>query len=250
MTLRLLKFVFIAIGFVVSNAALADGGAKPLSHCAQFVPFGFPQPTVEVDSTPLCRIAYFTLHDNARKVPLYSAEYLLPENVDGEAPRKNNFRPDPQLDKHQRSENVDYARSGYDRGHLAPAENFRRNSVVMSQSFYLSNMVPHEPGLNRGLWRMLEFYVVTRVRNGERLYVITGPIFEGETTTIGPNKVAVPSSLFKVIFNKDTNTVESYIIPNVDDPRGSYPDYRVGLNAVNERARLNLTPNIMVQITK
>lgn len=251
MNTKTISSLLLTLGITLGGVAQAQKAPElPPDHCAQFVPYGYPAVTEQRDVTPLCRIAYFTLHDNARKVPLYSAELLLPENVDGEAARKNNFRPDPNLPKDKRADNKDYVGSGYDRGHMAPAEDFRRDTSLMSQSFYLSNMVPQEPGLNRGVWRMLEFYIVTRVRNGESLYVITGPIFEGNIKTIGANKVAVPSALFKVIVNKERNTVESYIIPNVDDPRGSYPNYRVTLEEVSRRARVNFLPSIEVRVGK
>lgn len=237
------KSYSLLLGAVLAVAVNAQESLTP-AHCDQFVPYGYPTLTVKEDTTPLCRIAYFTLHDNSRKVPVYSAELLLPENVDGEAARKNNFRPDPNLPKGSRAENKDYVGTGFDRGHMAPAEDFRKNSVLMSQSFYLSNMVPQTPGLNRGIWRMLEAYVQNRVHNGETLYVITGPIFEGQLKTIGANHVGVPSHTFKVVINKATSSVDAFIIPNVDDPRGSYPDYRVPVQQVADRAHLNLMPNV------
>ena len=35
-----------------------------------------------------------------------------------------------------------YSRSGYDRGHLAPAEDMKFSEVTMRDSFYMSNMSP------------------------------------------------------------------------------------------------------------
>jgi endonuclease G, mitochondrial len=242
MKYRTAQTLVLSLALLIPGIAQAQPVNKP-DHCDQFVPFGYPKPIEKTETTPLCRIAYFTLHDDKNKTPLYSAEYLIPENVDGEAPRKNNFRPDPGLERGKRSENADYVGSGYDRGHLAPAESFRKNSVLMSQSFYLSNMVPETPGLNRGPLRMLEFYIITRVRNGESLYVLTGPIFDAKKQKfIGPNRIPVPSAVFKVIVSKQKNTIEAYIIPNVDDPAGSYPNFLVPVEEVGKRARMVLMP--------
>ncbi len=245
--MKKLSSLILALGVSLSGLVQAQGFFPDTSHCDQFVPYGYPATTDKRDVTPLCRFAYFTLHDNERKVPVYSAEWLLPENVDGEAPRKNNFRPDPMLEKDKRADNEDYHKKGWDRGHMAPAEDFRRNSVLMSQSFYLSNMIPQDPGLNRGVWRMLEFHVVSRVRKGEELFVITGPVFDGPRRTIGPGRVHVPSHVFKVIVNKQKGTVDAYMIPNTDI-EGSWKNFRVSVDDIEKKAKINLLPAITQEL--
>ena len=54
---------------------------------------------------------------------------------------------------------------------------------------------PARPGVNRGIWRQLE----ARVRDWADLYgeifVVTGPVLEGELPTIGPSGVSVPCPL-------------------------------------------------------
>ncbi len=44
----------------------------------------------------------------------------------------------------------DYRGSGFDRGHLAPAEDFEWSAEAMSESFCMINMSPQKPGFNRG----------------------------------------------------------------------------------------------------
>jgi len=39
---------------------------------------------------------------------------------------------------------------------MAPAGDMKRSLKVMLESFYLSNMCPQTPGLNRGQWKTLE----------------------------------------------------------------------------------------------
>ena len=69
--------------------------------------------------------------------------------------RKDNFRSDPKV-KTGSATLSDYKGSGYDRGHLAPAADFKWSSTAMSESFYMSNMSPQVPGFNRGIWKKLE----------------------------------------------------------------------------------------------
>src|SRR6056297_540596 len=80
---------------------------------------------------------------------------LTKEELNGEFERKNNFKPDPQV-KTETADDKDYYKSGYDRGHLAPAADMTWDKVAMDESFYYSNMSPQNPSFNRGIWRRLE----------------------------------------------------------------------------------------------
>ena len=48
-----------------------------------------------------------------------------------------------------------YAKSGYDKGHLAASSNTSDYETV-SQSYLMSNIVPQNPQLNRGTWKHME----------------------------------------------------------------------------------------------
>ena len=49
-----------------------------------------------------------------------------------------------------------YDKSGYDRGHLAPADDFDWSELAMSESFLMTNIAPQLAGFNRGIWKKLE----------------------------------------------------------------------------------------------
>lgn len=53
-----------------------------------------------------------------------------------------------------------YAHSGYDKGHLAPAQDFAWSRAAMLSTFDYCNALPQAPALNRGAWKKLE----TKVR--------------------------------------------------------------------------------------
>lgn len=175
----------------------------------------------------LCRIAYEVMYSYDLKVSLYAAEHLIPERMTQQEKRLNNFRADRQLPKGKRAEPSDYLGSGFDRGHLAAAENMRIDKQALSESFLLSNMVPQEPTHNENIWRRLELQVITRVRRGEPAYVLTGPLFYGEDERIGRSGVSVPKALWKVVIWPQS--VQAWLIPNMPNLRGKPDEYLVPL---------------------
>lgn len=65
----------------------------------------------------------------------------------------------------------------------------------------MSNMSPQLPGFNRVGWRVLEEHVRDLANEYNELYVVTGPIYQGNEGTIG-NGVAIPSAFYKVILDQ------------------------------------------------
>lgn len=76
---------------------------------------------------------------------------LTREETKGEADRYDKFMPDPELPE-PRVVHKDYTKSGYDRGHMAPAADMKWSKQAMAESFYMSNICPQVGNLNRGDW--------------------------------------------------------------------------------------------------
>ena len=117
------------------------------------------------------------------------------------AKRGDDFRPDPDVPTGSATPQ-DYTRSGYDRGHLAPAADMSFSVKTMSESFFMSNMSPQTPELNRGVWKDLEAQVRDWVKTFGRAYVVSGPVLNkkaGEFNSIGENQVAIPEYYYKVV---------------------------------------------------
>ncbi|MCU0469412.1 MAG: DNA/RNA non-specific endonuclease [Arcicella sp.] len=125
----------------------------------------------------------------------------------GDVDRQDDFRPDPNLPENWYEVTpTDYARSGFDRGHLCPSDD--RDGVLEDnqETFFMTNMVPQAPEHNRGIWKNLEEYQRTLTQQGNELYVIAGTIGEGGTGSsnfarkIGRKEnITVPASLWKII---------------------------------------------------
>ena len=189
----------------------------------------------------LCRNEYISLYDPARKVPLVVAEHLTSAELQGNTPRTDNFQPDPELSSGQRAELSDYRASGYDRGHMAPAADFVGGTTQMTQLFYLSNMVPQNGEMNRGIWAGLEGATRSCAKSLGDLYILTGPVFAGRVRTVGPDAVAVPSSLYKVVVSGDS--ARAFLLPNKSLPATrNFSGYETTVDAVQSATGLTFFP--------
>ncbi len=125
------------------------------------------------------------------------------------------------------AEHDDYTNSGFDRGHLAPAGDMNFSADAEYESFYMSNVLPQTPGLNRKTWKYLEDDIREYViRHKSHLYIITGGVFSMNPNYIGvKNKVAIPEYFYKIIFDDATNQIMSFIMPNIENPNIDYMKY-------------------------
>lgn len=155
-------------------------------------------------------LKYSELHEQALWVAYVLKDSYLEKNTD----RKDDFREDPAIITGSASLN-DYKGSGYDRGHLMPAADMVFDEVAMSESFYMSNMSPQLPGFNRGVWKRLENQVRRWVIDYEELYIISGGVLNNIIDTIGPNRVSVPGSYYKIILDTEPEyRAVAFLIPH------------------------------------
>lgn len=148
--------------------------------------------------------------------PNWVAWELLASEVEGESGREPSFHVDENVYGCATPE--DYRHTGFDRGHMAPAGDMKWHKQAMRESFYMTNICPQSPDLNRGAWKKLEEKCRQRAAVDSSLIVICGPIFDksGPSARIGASSVAVPSRFFKVIlapFSENPWAI-GFIMPN------------------------------------
>jgi len=164
----------------------------------------------------LYKHTYYTFkYSEKHEQPFWVAYKLSPQFLEKNSERSNRFKEDKIVITGSASLN-DYKKSGYDRGHLAPAGSMVYDKIAMNESFYMSNMSPQVPGFNRGIWKKLESKVRNWALASDSLYVVTGPILKDITKTIGANKISVPTAYYKVLlrFVKGKVKTCAYILPN------------------------------------
>ncbi len=153
--------------------------------------------------------------------------------------RTDDFRPDPQIPTGSATL-TDYRRSGYDRGHLAPAADMAFSAQTMSDSFYMSNMSPQKPAFNRGVWKEFEEQGRQFAISEREIMVVTGPILPAEKNiTVGGNAITVPPAYYKVVYDlTPPEKMINFIVPH-EGSKASLSSFAVTVDAVAESTGLN-----------
>jgi endonuclease G len=213
-------------------------------QCPQFTVNGTPQYQAQPGDQEICHKNYAVIHKCSVKAPVAVFEHLTVAAMTGPAKRKDNFRPDPAVPAQCSASLADYATVGktHDRGHMAPAGNNTQNDDIMSESFFLTNMVPQVANNNRGIWKQLETYEHQwATAPGTDFYIISGGIYDQGHPVTG-NGLGIPTRLYKIIIEKNSRKVQAYLMPNAPLPVADLPKYQTTMTAVEQATgmRFNL----------
>jgi len=197
---------------------------------------GIPGKCDTLIDRPGYALGYIEYHEQAAFV-IY--KLTAREALTKEALRTNRFRSAPEIPTGSAT-TADYRRSGYDRGHLAPAADMAFSVQTMANSFFMSNMSPQKPAFNRGIWKRLEEQVRQIAIREKAIYVVTGSILpKKKTVTIGANQVTVPTHYYKVIFDlTPPRKMIGFILPNEGSDR-PLEDFAVTVDVVEKATGLD-----------
>ncbi|WUR16128.1 DNA/RNA non-specific endonuclease [[Empedobacter] haloabium] len=237
---RILKLHLAA----VLTAGLLCGGAQASQICPQHYVDG-QSPQIVNDkmaraTRELCYNVFGIMHSGVTRTPLWSAEHLTAHNLAAaeDLSRENSFHPELRLPAAQRAELADYARSGFDRGHMAPNGDMP-DRASQYQSFTLANMVPQDADNNRHIWAGIEQTVRKMAKKEGDLYVITGPAFlGGELRKVG--NVLVPSHLYKAVWSPRQRAGGAWFVANEADARVQ----TMTIAQLESRIGINLLPSL------
>ena len=193
--------------------------------CPQFFAKGFAPATPSAPKQrELCYEAFAILHSGETRTPVFVAEKLNRQSIlDADEKRADKFFADARLPRAERAELSDYKGSGYSRGHMAPAGDMP-TPAARAQSFSLANMVPQSAKQNSGPWAKIEKDTrLYALRAKGNVFVITGPVFDVSSGTIGANQVRVPSHLFKLVYDAQTGRAWAHWQANADSTKAGPP---------------------------
>jgi endonuclease G, mitochondrial len=178
---------------------------------------------------------YSLLYDEYHEQAAWVAYALTKVKTQKKHKRTNKFIVDPNVTTGSAT-NLDYLKSGYDRGHLVPAADMAWSNQSIIESFYYSNMSPQNPSFNRGIWKKLEKLIRTWAVKNSCIYIVTGPVLSKDLLKIGINNVSVPNYFYKVVL--DYNDLEKkgigFILPNENSSK-DLSHFAVSIDSV-ERA--------------
>lgn len=205
-----------ALLLLSSSLAFAQSTTCPQQFEAGEAP-DLIRPALTEKTFVLCYEAFALEHSGMTRTPIWSAEHLTAASLQKAKaiPRHNDFHPENRLPSPDRAEQKDYKGSGYDRGHMSPSGDMPTTNS-QDESFTLANMIPQDRNNNENLWEGIE--AATRTLTGERgeLYIVTGPIYDPARayTEKLNNRVAVPTGIFKAVYDPGTKQAAAYLVPN------------------------------------
>ena len=214
---RNVSAVFLFLFLTISSAALGQ------QSCPGFFAGGQAPALANQRLSPnyhqLCNSGYAVGYSGLTRTPLWGAELLTRQDLDegrGQA-RHDNFRADTRLPSGERSELSDYARSGYDRGHIV--NNRDLTPEKRDESFLLSNIVPQDPDNNRGIWSAIESASRYEAKRRGQIYIITGALFQGNQLQSLKGRVVVPTGLYKCLYDVARREAGCYTAANAPGPQ-------------------------------
>jgi endonuclease G len=212
-----LQVIFFSIFCALALSSTSRPDRASVEQLLLVVPLG-PSPAVEKVSHAFYSLGYSEDWEQARWVSYFASS----GHSTGTAKRRNDFRIDTSVSTGS-SELSDYYKSGFDRGHLAPAHDFSWSASALSETFFMSNISPQVPSFNRGIWLSLENKIRDIVARGNELIIVVGPIVDATDKSIGDNQVKVPSRFFKAFIARSNTSPDAawfgagYILNNSDE---------------------------------
>lgn len=195
---------------------------------------------------------YTMLFDAGKKCALWVAFEMSASYPDSNVGRNEAWVADPAINASWQL-NGSYG-SAYSKGHQVASGDRQTSTDQNKQTFYYSNMTPQLQDLNGTTWATLENDIQKLgfgLSGSTRLFVVTGPLFEGSTSTTncGTNGTCpVPTGYFKCImrctFDASGNMTGAQGAGYIFNHANNAPRQTVSIDAVESRTGFDLFANV------
>ncbi|MFI3266171.1 MAG: DNA/RNA non-specific endonuclease [Rikenellaceae bacterium] len=191
---------------------------------------------------------YILYYDTARRSALWVAHILTRKDIEAAGvARTTSFKSDPEVVSRNwpTATSKDYTNTGYDRGHLLPSADRDGSRAENAATFYMSNVAPQEPNLNRQSWKYLEEQTRRWAQEYDSLYIVTGTLLDPNAKEIN-NGIDIPSAFYKALLVKVSGEWHSqaYLMPNIAKPEKNYELYAISIDELEAKAGLDLFYNM------
>jgi endonuclease G len=201
----MLALLALCFGWLAS----CGGGGGQLCH-AQCLKI--PVPAV-AGTERICHAAYVSLYDAGLKVPRLVAYELTGPHTLGCLPRASGFHAESDSAKP-----AEYDGSGYDLGHMDPAQDNAWDEQASHESFSMVNIAPQLPGLNRQEWERLEEDVRDWAYERGDLLVYVGPVLAARPRLLGD--IGLPVAFWKIVVDRKTEELLAFEMPQKEIAKG------------------------------
>lgn len=197
-------------------------------------PNGFSQGVVQVLRNP----GYVIGYSESLRSPVWATYRVGGAERQRPGPRPERFEADSRTAA--RVQPGEYARSGYDRGHLAPnlALALWHGREAQRRSFLMSNVVPQRPALNSGSWRRMEERMARNYpARFEEVWVVCGPVYAASPARLRPGGVAIPDAFFLIVLDETDGRwrAQAFLVPQEAEGSDAWERYRTSVDAIERR---------------
>ncbi len=190
--------------------------------------------------------AFYSSYNTTHRIPNYVVHVVTKDILYGNQTRSNDFRADPFI-KQDMSDSTDYWNSGFDRGHMAPSADFKWNKKALSESYFYSNIIPQNPGLNQKTWAKLETQVREWAIDNSELIIVTGPVIKDNLPKLqqGSFKVSIPEYIYKIVLDYYPPTYKAiaFLFPNKSVPYDLQKQI-VPIDSIEKLTGIDFFPNL------
>jgi DNA/RNA endonuclease G (NUC1) len=248
-------------------------GHDPQVHLTMGNPSNAMPDAVNSQDNYLMEKDQYTISYNRSKATPNWVSWQLDQTWLGSIDRQDDFRADNTLPLdwyHVQGSDFQFAKYGFDRGHMTPSADRTASIEDNSATFLMTNMIPQASGNNQGPWNNLEGYIRTQIAGGNRAYIVSGPAGVGGVSTTGTwntietptgGTITVPAFTWKVVIlvpaaggndvskvNNSTRTL-AVIMPNKDNIRpDDWKKYLATVDQVEALTGYDFFSNVSAEI--
>jgi endonuclease G len=202
-----------ALGLTGHDVSVPLATALPTNRivCAG-LPRRLPDSPAPNDITVLNKTGFVVGYSPSLRHPVWVAYKTHPARHAPPPPRPSGFQPDPAAPRSPQSK--EYAKTGYDRGHMAPnlAIVTRYGKAAQAQTFLTSNVCPQRPSLNQGPWYNVEFRIAELWPDCcGAVWVITGALSAREGKRL-PSGVDIPTAFYQIAVSQEKGRVRAFAV--------------------------------------